>query len=49
MRLGSWVPESNTYFSSLWRIDINQPVVEDILAWRLSYTGTHRSWNILYG
>ncbi len=39
MRFGSWVPESNTYFSSLWRIDINQPVVEDILGWRLSYTG----------
>ena len=39
MRFGSWVPENNSFFSSLWRIDINQPLVEDTLAGRLSYAG----------
>lgn len=39
IRFGSWVPENDSYFSSLWRIDFNQPLVEDTLAWRFSYAG----------
>ena len=39
MRFGTWVPENNSFFSSLWRIDFNQPLVENTLAWRFSYAG----------
>ncbi len=39
MRFGTWIPDNDSFFSSLWRIDFNQPLVEDTLAWRFSYTG----------